>query len=49
MNKDNKYTKYVIWHGVVTPIRCIDHVYTYSGSFPCTGELRCMYCGKPKE
>ena len=34
------------WHGKVSNIVCDGHMLAYSGTIPCTGALRCIYCGK---
>ena len=44
-----KHYKYLIWNGKVNKVECTDHSYSYSGKMPCTGVLRCIYCGKIKE
>lgn len=50
MNKEQvKNYKYLVWHGLVSRVECKQHSYAWSGSMPCTGRLRCIYCGKPKD
>lgn len=44
-----KYIKYLVWEGKVTEKECIDHSYVWTGKIPCTGEQRCVWCGKPKD
>lgn len=41
------WKKHLVWHGVVTVEECTDHAYAWTGRIPCTGERRCIYCGKP--
>ena len=49
MIKDGKWYREVSWMGVSELIECgtleNDHSYAWSGTTPCTGERRCIYCG----
>jgi hypothetical protein len=49
MKEAGKYYKYLVWHGRVDKVECIDHAYAWSGKIPCTGIRRCVFCGKPEE
>lgn len=44
-----KYFKYLIWAGRVKKVECKQHSYSFSGKIPCTGNERCIFCGKIKE
>jgi hypothetical protein len=44
-----KYFKYLIWQGKVNKVECVEHSYAWSGKMPCTGILKCVYCGKVKD
>lgn len=44
-----QWFKTIYWAGVTEDIPCINHAYSWSGRMPCTGELKCKFCGKPKE
>jgi len=47
MNLENrKYYKHLIWAGKVTKVECTNHSYAYTGKMPCTGDRRCIHCGK---
>ena len=49
MKVDGKWWKIVVWSEGVSQVECTDHSYSWSGNMPCTGQLKCMFCGKPKE
>lgn len=34
--------------GVIKKL-CTDHAWAYSGSMPCTGLIKCVFCGKIKD
>ncbi len=49
MLKDKCYYKYsykMDKTGDVEKVECKDHSYAWSGSIPCTGIKKCIYCGK---
>lgn len=48
MKKDGKWLKVICWMGKVEELECTSHSYAWSGRIPCTGDLRCIYCGKPE-
>jgi hypothetical protein len=48
MNKKQWY-KTICWLGKTETIPCTNHSYSWSGNMPCTGVLRCIFCGKPKD
>lgn len=48
MFKDNKYIKTLVWHGKIKEVECKKHSMAYSGKMPCTGMLKCIYCGYHK-
>jgi len=43
-----KYYRHLVWLGKYSIVECKDHSYAYSGKMPCTGSLRCIFCGKIK-
>ena len=45
---DGKWTKTLCWAGKIEVVECKSHSYAWSGRMPCTGELKCILCGKPK-
>lgn len=52
-NKQNKQhdvcRRLISWGDKLEKIEVASHVFAYSGSIPCTGTLKCIYCGKYKE
>ena len=34
--------------GNIKTVECVSHSYAWSGTIPCTGIKRCIYCGKEK-
>jgi hypothetical protein len=53
MERDHKWYRQICWRGVVEEIECgtekTPHTYAWTGAIPCTGERRCIYCGKYEE
>lgn len=53
MKQDGKWYREVKWLGVYKLIECgtnrTPHSFAWSGSIPCTGERKCIYCGKPEK
>ena len=44
--KTGKYYYYTVWNGKTEKKECKTHEYAYTGIIPCTGEKRCVRCGK---
>lgn len=44
-----KWYKIICWAGKCEKVPCDNHTYAWSGKMPCTGILKCVHCGKPKE
>ena len=34
--------------GAIKKMECTEHAYSWSGRVPCTGILRCIFCGRDK-
>ena len=39
----------IVWNGLCKEIEAPEHSYAWSGQIPCTGVLRCIYCGRYKD
>lgn len=49
MFKDGKWYREYYWLGKYYQEEHLKHVYGWTGKIPCTGQLKCILCGKPKD
>jgi len=49
MFKDGKWLRVYQWDGVVHEEEHTEHAYAWTGRMPCTGQRKCILCGKPEE
>lgn len=47
--KTKKCIREVVWHGQASVIEVSDHSFAWSGRMPCTGVVKCIYCGLLEE
>lgn len=49
MLKKGKWIKTLVWHGKTEEVECVDHSLAWSGKIPCSGRLKCIFCGYSKD